>query len=412
MFAAPGYLIAAFVAALVTLGLHLITTLPRARGILPTARFLPESVARMPVLSHRVTDRRVLLLRVLALLALGAALARPQLAAQPDGHRRILLADVSRAVGSEADLRDSVEALLQPGDVLIAFDTAARIVSNADALTVSRAAGSLTVALLAAMRTATQLAVRADSVSLMLVSPLAVEEWDAATGDMRAQWPGRIELVPVAGAAGDTTSATVALDMGDDDPLRPVLAAVAPHVGAPAARVVRDSLSAADSAYAAAEGRVLLVWPRVGYRDTVAGVWAADDAVVVGSMRAGKLPNSGRIVLRAADGTPIAAEHTHGQGCIRFVALDVPDDTDLRFTAGMHALAMALLAPCGGSVDVTPLDTERRAVLAGSGGAASHASLVTDLASSRAPLWLLALVAGLLLAEHILRGRLRRTRTP
>ena len=86
------------------------------------------------------------------------------------------------------------------GDALFAFDSAAhdlrgdpRVLSFRSGTSIGvPSRGSLSAALAAAMRAASSLRGDADSVELVLISPFAAEEFDAATSAIRAAWPGRI----------------------------------------------------------------------------------------------------------------------------------------------------------------------------------------------------------------------------
>ena len=75
-FLAPLWLAVAAIAAGVVFALHLITTRRPPAAPLPTARFVPGGDARAASRASRPTDVPLLLLRVLALVLLGAAVAR------------------------------------------------------------------------------------------------------------------------------------------------------------------------------------------------------------------------------------------------------------------------------------------------------------------------------------------------
>src|SRR5581483_10312240 len=132
-------------------------------------------------------------------LLIGAAFARPVLVPAHRPVARVVLADVSRAVGQIEVVRDSARALLGQGDVLITFDSAARVVQrhaadSAGRLVRSERDGRLSPALIAALRTAATLRASADSIELVIVSPLRSNEVDGATAAIRALWPGRIRV--------------------------------------------------------------------------------------------------------------------------------------------------------------------------------------------------------------------------
>ena len=108
----------------------------------------------------------------------------------------MILADVSRSVGDATALRDSVRTIYRDGDAVVLFDSAARIVEGnpADtlaALRPTRVRGNLGAALIGGLRAGSTLRDRADSLELVIVSPFAGEELDAATDSIRQSCPGR-----------------------------------------------------------------------------------------------------------------------------------------------------------------------------------------------------------------------------
>jgi len=170
-------------ASLVAIALHFIARSRPVAEVFPTARFIPERAIHARTRSLALTDVALLLLRVLAVMLLGVAIATPLF---PSGKRitRIVIADRSRAVGAVAATRDSVRAYLRDGDELIVFDSSAHSVgaNSLDSLAVSMAPGSLSAAFSAAIRTAARIASRTDSIDIVVVSPFAEEELDDATG--------------------------------------------------------------------------------------------------------------------------------------------------------------------------------------------------------------------------------------
>ena len=129
-FLAPGFLIASLAAASAVVVLHFIVTRQPRAGILPTARFVPDMPATATARARRPSDILLMLLRVLILLAAGAGLARPVIKPSRGAEARVILADVSRAVGNVAELRDSVRAVFREGDAIVAFDSAARPITG------------------------------------------------------------------------------------------------------------------------------------------------------------------------------------------------------------------------------------------------------------------------------------------
>jgi hypothetical protein len=102
-----------------------------------------------------------------------------------------VVADLSRAVAAVGAVRDSVRAIVGPGDIVVAFDSSARLIPTTgsdwtEALSTVDAKGRLSAALVVAFRAAASLRSSADSIELVIVSPLQ-GEWDAATA-LRALW--------------------------------------------------------------------------------------------------------------------------------------------------------------------------------------------------------------------------------
>ncbi|MEP6692703.1 MAG: BatA domain-containing protein, partial [Gemmatimonadaceae bacterium] len=252
---APIFLAAGAVAAFATAVLHFLARRRPHEVPLPTARFLPERAAEAATRSARPSDLLLLAVRVLAVLLAAAAFARPLLRGARRPVARVVLADVSRDVRARAEMRDSVRALAAAGDVVIAFDSAARVMTP-DALdslgsTPPAAAGSVSAALVAARRSVALLRDRADSVEMVIVSPLAADEVDAATARIRATWNGRARLVRVAAANADSAARRVELRAAANDPLGATIALAGGFAFADV-RIARDVVTAADSAWARA----------------------------------------------------------------------------------------------------------------------------------------------------------------
>jgi hypothetical protein len=419
-FAAPWPLALAAAAAAAVVVLHLLAR-RRRTALLPTARFVPDAPATATSRALHPSDPLLLALRVLALLLLGAAFAQPYRAPERQPIARVVLLDASRAVGSPDAARDTALARFAAGDALVVFDSVARVVEpGSDPFLAPRrssAAGSLSAALLAGTRAAANLAGRADSVEMVLVSALVEEQWDTATAAIRALWPGTIRLAPVPAAVADVSpggsAAGVEIDGADDDPLRATLSLLGPSAGAFPVRIRRGAPGDDDDAWAREPGHLLVRWPAAPAesaavrRDTVGAV-VAGEVVVVAPWFRGAAPSPGRVVARWADGEPAATERGEGAGCIRDVAIPLPGEGDLVLRESTRRLVAALLAPCVDPPRLTPLDDRRLALLAGAGGAvrldrpARAAAGPQGLAAA-----LLAGAAAILLLETLLRRRRR-----
>jgi hypothetical protein len=365
--------------------LHFIVTRQPTSSPLPTVRFVPARSVRVTTLAKVPEHLLVLLVRVLLAVIIGAALARPVLKPERRSVARVVLADVSRDVGSIQEVRDSAVARLRAGDVLVVFDSAARVIRSAavdSAAALARGAerGRLSPALIAAQRAGSALRDAADSVELVLVSPLRASEADAATGAVRALWPGRITLLRVAaGADSLEPAAGFSVSGAAGDPL--VTAALASGAASAdsAVRVVRGVPSPADSAGAAAAPRTLVRWPATdpprGWTermppDTVAAVVAGESALVFPLERRWRLDSAAvvtRVAARWVDGEPAAIERSVGEGCIRDVAIPVPTRGDLVLRPAFARFLRALAAPCEGISGGPALDDARMRALAGEG---------------------------------------------
>jgi hypothetical protein len=424
-FLAPGYLVAAAAVAATIVLLHFLSTRQPRTVPLPTARFAPDRVVRAQTRAIRLQDVALMTLRAALVLAVGGALGRPVLQSSRRSHARILLVDRSRAVARGSEAADSLRALSAPGDAVVVFDEGARLLRNrvADSATVAAPTfkrGNLSAALIAALRAASSMRDEVDSVELAIISPLAREEFDAATDSIRALWPGRIRLVPVAAHAGPAAPAFRSLASPPGDPLRYALAGASE--GTATARVVRGALGAADSAWARATGHVLVAWPasaaqppgalwtRRSVPDTVGAVTAGDDVVVapfsrVWTSAAAEPTLRTRVAARWVDGDIAATEELLGEGCLRTVAIDVPSRGDLVLEPRFTRFAAAMTEPCGGSIDTRRAGAARTTELADS--AARPFVRRADIMPAPVPTplarWLLLAAAALAFVEMIVR---------
>jgi hypothetical protein len=407
------------VAALVAIALHLIARTRPIAEPLPTARFVPERTIHARTRSIAPSDVFLLLLRLVAIAALGFAVAGPVAAAPRGRVLRIIAADRSRDVASFAEVRDSVGALRRSGGTVIVFDSVATRASGLNPLqdvTRSGAPGSISAALALAEREAVRLAPQADSLELVLVSPMTTEEIDFATRNIRNAWRGRIRLVSVRAATAPPFQPRIESRAGSNDPVLAALALAGVMSTTGQIRLVRDEPTSADTAWARARGRVLLHWPgtdsgatwapRVPI-DALGGVTSSSGTVVGRFPRAWQL--AGTPVARWSDGEVAAVEHPLGAGCIRDVGILLDPASDLTLRAPFRRFLAGLLAPCGGGRAMGPSGEGDHRVLT-RGGSLAPAAAMRDRSSesSRWTPWLLALAAALLLVELAARRTVRR----
>jgi hypothetical protein len=417
-FLAPGFFFASLAVAAGVVALHFIVTRQPRAAVLPTARFVPDLPATAIARDTRPSDLLLMLLRVLLVLAAGAGLARPVLEPSRRADIRVVLADASRSVTDTAAFRDSVRAALREGDALVVFGSNARLVASASdsVATISRGKerGSISAALIAAMRAASAVREKADSVELVIVSPFAAEELDAATPEIRKLWPGRARLVRAGiGASPDSMSpGQLTVQGAATDPVA-VTARVARPVSS--TTIIRDR--GAGGATPGSDG-MTIDWPSStrprgavarARLDTAGGV-ASGAAVVVASFPrrwafpADSIRGAG-VVARWIDGEPAAIEWPSSSGCSRSVAVPVTSVGDLAIRADFIRLVEAITSPCAAQRPFVPASSESFAMLRGNGGLAPRGAFAPVDAHSWLSPWLLGLAVALALAELFVRGR-------
>lgn len=377
-FLAPGFLYAAMVAAAATVAMHFIASRDARAVLLPTARFVPESSVQARVRSRRLSDPWLLALRVLLLLLAGAALARPVRTPRRERIARVIVADRSGAVRNGDEVRDSVRALYRAGDAIVSFDSVASRTPSPDSLRSSAGdvTGSLSAALVQAHAAASRIREGADSIELVVISPLLPGETDRATARIRATWPGRARVVLV---APDSSRAS------------------------PPALVTWN---------AAVRPPRTIARPRI---DTIGAVVAGGDVLVAPFARRWVYPadslRGATVVARWVDGDPAAVESRAGTpatvSCVRSVAIPVDSTGDLVLRPDFTRLRRRLLGPCGtAAVTIDPSSPALAQLIAGS-GALARADLFPEppsVPSSLAP-WLLGAAIVLAVAELALRRR-------
>ena len=372
-FLAPGFFFASLAVAAAVVALHFIVTRQPRAAIFPTARFVPNLPATATAKATRPSDIWLMLLRVLLVLAAGAGLARPILKPSRGKEARVILADVSRSSKDSVAIRDSVRALYRTHDVIVAFDSSARVFSgdSTGSLHFTQGRGNLSAALIAAMRSGSSLRDRADSVALVIVSPLAAEELDAATDSVRRLWPGSARIV----RAG-------AREMVVDSTQRPSV--IWPLTGRPAGAIARAN------------------------RDTAGAVLAGNALLVAAFERRWRYPadsiRGAEVVARWVDGEPAAIEWPGPGGCRRSVAVPITQTGDLVLRADYKKVAATLSGDCIARTSVVPASAERIASLAGAGGLAPREAFQPrgDIHSNLAT-WLLGLALLTAVAELFVR---------
>jgi hypothetical protein len=416
-FLSPLFLAGGAAAAGAIVLLHFLARRRPRPAVLPTARFVPDDPARWPSRAPRPTDWLLLALRVLAVVMIATAFAQPVRESERVATTRVVLVDRSHAIGDERAMRDSAMSALREGDVMIPFDTSAimhaqRSRDSAATLARSSALPSFTTALIAAERAALDLRESADSLELVLISSFADAAWDAATPELRARWPGRVRLIHVPLAAGDTSPSTLDVRAAASDPVRAAVTWFASE-GEATVRIVRGALLESDSAWVRAGHRVLLHWPiATGDAAPSAQAVVAGDVVLAAPLVRRTLAprEGGSVIARFADGSPAVVEQTYGAGCLREVAFDFPRAGDVPLRESSRRVAALLAGRCQQHATYAAMDSARLDSLRGEGGLLATSSLPRPpQRRSTATAWLLIIAALLLLAEVAVRRRVPAT---
>lgn len=416
-FLSPFFLWAALAAGAGVAGLHFLVTRPPSLTPFPTARFIPSGPVTITTLTDRPQDRRLLLCRLLLLALLGAAFARPVIGLEHRRLARVFVVDRSRAIRPGSEGADSLARLRRPGDAVVTFAATATRLGADDTLPApTDAPGALGAGLVAAIRAGGELSAGADSVELVLVGPLAAEQWSEAVPAIRALWPGRIRWVPVAARRDSPAPTGGSVRGAPRDPLREAVSLMGPAAGG--VRLVRRLSLAEDSAWVRAGG-VLVEWPLDtppdGWLprprpDTVGAVVAEQDVLVHPFLRRWQpngMPAGTTVIARWVDGEPAATARTVGAGCHRQVDLPVPARGDLVLRPEFLRLFRRLIAPCPGG-PIAALAADRQSLLLGTGRLATRAALRAG-ADPPTPLvpWLLGGAVLVALGELALRRHQR-----
>lgn len=430
-FAAPLFAWAGAAASLAIVALHLLAWRRPPTAPLPTARFIPEAPIRTVSRAVRPADLALLALRVLVVLLVAGGLAVPRLTPRVQGTARVIVADRSYGGQVATAVTEAARTAFRPGDALVLFDSAARAVANPTVDSIApgegRANGSVSAALIAAVRAATTLQRERDSVEIVLVSPLANDELDAATGHIRHAWPGALRVVRAGAPPNDTTPrGRPELRAAQGDPVVAALALSGATTSGTGIRIVRDTITLADSAWAR-EGHAIVAWPASGTLtgwqtrsrpDTAFGVsivvpaygsasGAGRAATVVAPFQRRAMAPAGRVLARWQDGEPAVTESALGAGCVRSVAVTVPMAGDLVVTPAFRRFTEQVVVPCAGSRGWTPVpDSTLLAVLPASATPDSTvrvAAVSSTQERSTLGAWMLGLALVAALAEMLLR---------
>ena len=402
IFLAPAFLVAAGIVAAGVVALHFLSTREPDTDLLPTVRFVPRVPLQATTITTRFTDPWLLALRVLVIMLLGTALARPVIHPFAEPVSRITLVDVSRAVGSPGELADSASGYLDGAAAVVFFDDEAREIEDeaTDALESLRdeaqwdraSRGSLSTALIAALRIASRLRDGADSLQLVVVSPFAQEERDAATGEIRALWPGRIDAVRVAAAPAELDEART---------VERVEWADSGATGLWTERETPDTIGGVRANHAVMVYPFVRRWqpaPDALEPDIHAGVADSTESADAGETR---------VYARWIDGEPAAFERATVDGCMRSVAIPLPTEGDAILRPDFQRFRAELDGPCGEPRDMAPLPGEFMSAFVGDDPLAPASQVPRRvMRTTPAVPWLLGIALMVALAELWLRRRL------
>jgi len=430
-FAAPLFAWVGGGLALGVVALHLLAWRRPPASPLPTARFAPDAPVRTVSRAMRPVDLGLLAVRVLVIVLVSTALAGPRFASRVQGLGRVIVVDRSHGPEAWAPIDRVARSVFRSGDALVVVDSTVHKVRNPTvdsivATSPTTESGGISAALVVGIRAANELQRVRDSVEIVVVSPFGSDALDAATASIRRMWPGTVRTMRAGTPPNDTARARPPdIRAGSGDP---VSAALALAGAAPrgAVRVVRDSTTAADTAWAR-KGGAVVVWPTSAAQrgwnvrataDTAFGVTVTSlgsgssaspalSATVVAPFVRRVAPPPGRVVARWDDGEPAATEISLGAGCMRSVAVRVSAAGDLALTPAFRRFAEQIARPCVGSRGwAAATDSVVSAVLPATGarGAAQTFSAV-DTTRSHSPIavWLLGAAMVAALAELLVR---------
>lgn len=442
-------------AMLTLIGAHLLSVGTPPTLTLPTARFVPDGEATAVSRARWPQDIWWLLLRLLALLAAGLALAGVQCAPQRLPVARLLVIDGDardtspvwrRVVDSALSASEPLTGVVWRGGAALvradAFDDAlrdsVRRLGASDASSDDRR--TLAGALLRARQLAPAASARADSLALHVITRLHTDAASAALPAVRSGWPGYVRVVtveemsPEDSTRGPSVRRDVLVLRGAPDD---VVAAAYRALGAPVpsvpdsstVRIVRDTVGApltADDSSHARRGGVLVRWarravasPRMA-QDSLAftgpsprmasGVVARGEALIASLRETAPLATGGtasarsttRVVAWALDGAPAVTEEPLGVGCVRDVAFEAPGG-DLLLGPSAYGVLRALAAPCGRAsapervARISQVVLEPEIVAGTRAASATHAALQITPATESSPWLTRALLASALL---------------
>ena len=328
---------------------HLLSVRQPPELLLPTARFVPGGDARAVARRPRPNDLLLLLLRIVAVLAIGAAFAGLQCAGGGAQYARLVYVDRLDRVDALSGELGSLDSASVTG---VAGDTVGRW----QRLDLQMDPGVALARVWSDVAVLLREYPSIEHVELVVILPASVQSrrgWDA----WRTQWPGPVRVI-----ARDSTffiaERSVVLRGAKADDV--VSSAIAVHLPQTPRRDSMTSLGATRTEVTIARSDSVRmprdyagVWVHwvdaLGTaRDTIAAVSAAGRTVMGPFVRReGAVPAEGaRSIAWWSDGEPAATSRAQGSACLVDVQVGVPAGSDVLLSPEAGGLVDAIVNAC------------------------------------------------------------------
>lgn len=345
----PWVLGAAVAGSAVVLAWHLLSVRQPPELLLPTARFVPGADARAVARRPRPNDLLLLLLRVVAVLAIGAAFSGLRCAGGGAQYARLVYVDRQHSGGSlpaKGAALDSTTVADATGDTVGRWQRLDLQMDPGAAL--ARAWSDVAVLL----RTHPSI----EQVELDVILPASVQSrrgWDV----WRAQWPGPVQVIARDSTLSIAERSVVLRGAKPDDVVSSAIAVHLPltprrdSVGSIAATRSEVTIARSDSVRMPRDyAGVWVHWtdgPGLAH-DTVAAVSAAGRTVVGPFVRRDRtvLAAGARSIAWWSDGEPAATSRTQGSACLVDVQVEVPAGSDVLLSPEAGGLIDAIVNAC------------------------------------------------------------------
>jgi hypothetical protein len=374
---------------------------PRALA-LATTRFLPVGILEATTVQRVPMDRWWMLLRLCVVALLAAGVAQPVFTGTTVPQRTVLLLDRTLPVEAQR----SALASLADGDVVVAYDTTARVTPVAATMPATARDARLSAAFAALVHVRDSLAAQSATLRVAIASTFQQRSLDPATPTLRALLPDSVVVLPVSVAADSAPDrAAVLVRVSGDDPIAATARLLGDRVARRGTVLQRGAELTADDSVALRNGATVVWWPSTllprapALRAVTVGAatWIApfDRDSVVPEVR------TDRAIGWWADGTPAVWRADRGAGCLLRVGIAVPAAGDQTLSLAAQRWLAALLTSCDAPRDsVSPAPPWLPAPTVRSSVADERQSL-----TSRSAVWLIGAALSLALLELVLRRR-------